>query len=417
MELTTLLVATMALAAGMLIGVALGYFVGWARGRVDSNQARVELAELQAERRADQEKLRWLDTAETKMREAFDALASHSLQTASDELLKRADEQIDSLLEQMRGDLKANKSDFKALVDPLKDDIVKLDLNVHDLETKREGAYRSLETELKGLAETHRGLMTTTLTLAQALRSPTVRGRWGEVQLRRVVELANMVNHVDFDEQAVGEMGRPDMVIHLSNQGILPVDAKVPMDAYLLAVEAADEETRRLKLLDHAKAMQSRVRDLAQKKYWDQFERSPDFVIMFIPNEACLSAAFDADPTLLDYALDQHVLIASPVTLLALLKAISYGWYQVQITENAKQIAELGAELYKRLEAFLDHYSDLGKSINKAADQYNKTLGSLQRRLIPSARRLQQAGLGTGEPVVPDTVDTLALPPSPPEDA
>jgi len=310
MELTTLLVATMALAAGMLIGVALGYFVGWARGRVDSNQARVELAELQAERRADQEKLRWLDTAETKMREAFDALASHSLQTASDELLKRADEQIDSLLEQMRGDLKANKSDFKALVDPLKDDIVKLDLNVHDLETKREGAYRSLETELKGLAETHRGLMTTTLTLAQALRSPTVRGRWGEVQLRRVVELANMVNHVDFDEQAVGEMGRPDMVIHLSNQGILPVDAKVPMDAYLLAVEAADEETRRLKLLDHAKAMQSRVRDLAQKKYWDQFERSPDFVIMFIPNEACLSAAFDADPTLLDYALDQHVLIA-----------------------------------------------------------------------------------------------------------
>jgi DNA recombination protein RmuC len=259
------------------------------------------------------------------------------------------------------------------------------------------------------LGRTHTSLQTTTLTLAQALKSQTVRGRWGEIQLRRVVELANMVNHVDFTEQASSDMGRPDMVIHLSNKGILPVDSKVPLNAYLEAVESDDEASRRAKMSEHARAMQGRVRDLCQKKYWDQFPYSPDFVVMFVPNEACLTAAFETDPSLLDYAIQQHVLIASPVTLLALLKAVAFGWQQTQIAESARTIASQGRELYQRMVTFVEHLAALGKSINRTCEDYNKAVASFEHRLFPAARRLQESGLSETNMELPEEIDTIAI--------
>lgn len=204
------------------------------------------------------------------------------------------------------------------------------------------------------------------------------------------------------------------MIVHLSNQGVVPVDAKVPLTAYLESIEARDEETRRARLLDHSRAMRARVRELGQRRYWEQFERTPDFVVMFVPNEACLAAAFEGDPALLEEAIQQHVLVASPVTLLALLKSVAYGWQQAQVADNARAIALLGQEVYKRLETFIDHLADVGKGLNRAAEAYNQAIGSLERRLLPSARRLQEAGLSTSVIEPPAQLDARATLPAPP---
>jgi DNA recombination protein RmuC len=375
------------------------------------------LTQLQAERKADQSRLLWIQEAEIKLREAFEALAARSLQSTSDELLKRAKEQTEFLIGQIRGDLTTNKAELQGIVEPLKSGLKSLDTNVRELEQKREGAYRSLEEQMRELGRTHSSLQNTTLTLAQALKSQTARGRWGEIQLRRVVELANMVNHVDFTEQASADVGRPDMIIHLSNQGILPVDSKIPLNAYLEAVEAGDETSRRIKLTEHAKAMQARIRELCQRKYWDQFPYSPEFVVMFVPNEACLSAAFETDPSLLDYAIEQHVLIASPVTLLALLKAVAFGWQQTQIAESARVIANQGRELYQRMVTFVEHLAALGKSINRTCEDYNKAVASFEHRLFPAARRLQETGLSETNMELPEEIDTIAIQPVNPDNS
>jgi DNA recombination protein RmuC len=254
----------LAILAGVLAAAGgLGFVVGLARGRSVCEQDRILLAQMKAESAADQEKLQWLQQAESTLRESFDALASRSLIATSDELLKRAKEQTETLLGQIRGDLAINRSNLQGLVDPLKTNLDALGQHVRDLEQKREGAYRSLEEQMRELGRTHSSLQTTTLTLAQALKSQTTRGTWGEIQLRRVVELANMVDHIDFDEQATtADAGRPDMIVNLSNGGVLPVDSKVPLTAYLEAIETCDEDCRRAKMVEHSKAMQSRIREL-----------------------------------------------------------------------------------------------------------------------------------------------------------
>jgi DNA recombination protein RmuC len=225
--------------------------------------------------------------------------------------------------------------------------------------------------------------------------------------------MAQMTQHVDFTEQVTGDAGRPDMVIHLSNEGELPVDAKVPLNAYLEAIEASDDETRRRKLVEHARAMRARMRELGARGYWNQFERTPDFVVMFVPNEACLAAAFESDPALLDDAISQHVIVASPVTLLALLKAVAFGWQQALVAENARTIAQQGQDLYKRLETFVQHLTELGRSLNRSAEDYNRVIGSLERRLMPAARRLQESGLAASSMDSPETIDVRAQLPGP----
>ncbi|MCJ7511974.1 MAG: DNA recombination protein RmuC [Anaerolineales bacterium] len=401
----------------LLLGAVLGYLAAIVRMRSASDRAQIQLAQLQAERRADQEKLAWMQQSESKLREAFDSLASHALQLTSDELLRRARDQSEAVIRQVEGDLALNRSEMHGLVEPLRANLQSLDTHLRELEQKREGAYYGLQEQVRQLASAQTALQTTTLTLAQALKSPSVRGRWGEVTLRRVVELADLVHHVDFEEQFSGDLGRPDMIVYLSNQGVVPVDAKVPLNAYLESIEAVDEETRRSKLIEHARAMKARIRELGQRRYWEQFERTPDFVVMFVPNEACLAAAFENDPALLEDAIQQHVLVASPVTLLALLKAVAYGWQQAQVADNARAIALQGQELYKRLETFVDHLADVGKSLNRAAEAYNQAIGSLERRLLPSARRLQEAGLATSVLEPPAQVEARAGLPSATEEA
>jgi DNA recombination protein RmuC len=229
--------------------------------------------------------------------------------------------------------------------------------------------------------------------------------------------MAGMEHHIAFDEQAATEKGRPDMVVHLPNGGILPIDSKVPLESYLDAMGAPDERTRTVRLDGHARAMRERVRELGQKMYWDQFQAAPEFVVMFVPNEACLGAAFERDPGLLEYAIEKRVLISSPVNLLALLRAVAYGWQQYQITENALKIAREGQDLYKRIENFLQHLADMGRLLSKSVEGYNRAIASLERRLLPAARRFQEMGLTTSPLEAPGPIDAQPTLPSTQEES
>jgi DNA recombination protein RmuC len=387
--------------AAFLVGFLIGLFM-WVRARSvaqnEKEQLRIQLAELRKEKEAEEEKLQWTEQTKLQMRDTFTALASDALRANAEELNRRA------------------REDLSHVVDPLKINLTSLDGYVRELEKSRKGAYDALQQQLTHLGETHSKLQETTTTLTQALKSPTVRGRWGELQLRRVVEMAGMDPHVAFDEQAAIQSGRPDMIVHLPNGGILPIDSKVPLEAYLEAMEAIDDRIRMRRLDKHAKAMRERVRELGQKMYWDQFDAAPDFVVMFVPNEACLGAAFERDPALLEYAIGKKVLISSPVNLLALLKAVAYGWQQYQITENALKIAREGQDLYKRIETFISHLTEMGRSLGRSIEGYNKAIASLERRLLPAARRFQEMGVSMSELVSPDTIDTQPTLPSPVED-
>ncbi|UCD31424.1 MAG: DNA recombination protein RmuC [Desulfobacterales bacterium] len=387
--------APLGLVAGLLIGLAI-----WLRAKSkwqsEKEALSIRIVTLEKEQEAGADKLAWVEQAESNMREAFSALAGEALRANAEALASRA------------------KGDLKSLVDPLKENLTSLDGYVRELESTRKGAYESLQQRLSQLGETHAKLQETTTTLTQALKSPTVRGRWGELQLRRVVEMAGMVSHVTFVEQATTESGRPDMIAYLPNQGVLPIDSKVPLESYLAAMEATDEKLRKLKLDQHAKAMRERIKELGQKQYWDQFEKAPDFVVMFIPNEACLGAAFERDPGLLEYAIEKKVLISSPVNLLALLRAVAYGWQQHQITDNAIKIAKEGQELYNRLMNFVDRLADVGKHLKKSVDSYNRAMGSLDKRLLPAVRRFQEMGLSTTALDAPQEIEVQPTSPTSP---
>ncbi|MBU0985977.1 MAG: DNA recombination protein RmuC [Proteobacteria bacterium] len=380
----------LAVFSGFLVGLLIG-LAAWIRARSAAQAAgeslKIRIAELEKEREADVEKLRWTEQAEFKMRDAFAALANEALRLNSETLARQA------------------QGDLKTVVEPLKENLASLGGHVRELESVRKGAYESLQQQLTHLGETHARLQATTTTLTQALKSPTVRGRWGELQLRRVVELAGMVSHVAFDEQTSTESGRPDMIAHLPNGGILPIDSKVPLESYLAAVEATDDQLRKNNLDRHAKQMRERVKELGLKQYWDQFEKAPDFVVMFVPNEACLGAAFENDPGLLEYAIEKKVLISSPVNLLALLKAVAYGWQQMQIADNAIRIAREGQELYNRIQKFVERLADVGKFLKKSIEGYNLAVGSLDRRLLPAVRRFQEMGLSATGLDAPRKID------------
>ncbi len=372
----------------------------------------IELAKLQSEKEAQADKEEWIQKAEEKLREAFDSLAGKSLRHNADAFLKQAQRQMTGVLNEVRGDWKTQKSEMQNLMTPVRENLDKLDGHVRSLEEKREGAYRALDQQLKGLVAAQQELQTTTVTLSQALKSSSVRGQWGEVQLRRVVELAGMERRVAFDEQVSGDSGRPDMVVHLPGGGVLPVDAKTPMTAYLNAAEAGDDAEYKDYMRAHAQAVRSRVRELGQKAYWSQFEKAPEVVVMFVPVEASVAAAFEEDPSLLEYALQSQVLITTPVTLLAFLKAVAYGWQQQAVSENARQIAAVGKELYQRITPFFRHLNNLRRHIDQTVESYNQSIGSLERRILPSVNRLQELDVGDGELDAPETIDqrTRSLP-------
>lgn len=377
-----------------------------ANATVTGLQANV--ARLQQAHDTDIEKLQWIEQAQTKMREAFEALAGKSLQTNSTSFIERAREQLQGVMNQVRGDWNTQKAEMRNVIDPLQLNLDTLDLRVREMEQKREGAYQRVDEQLRQLMDVNANLQHTTITLAQALKSSTVRGRWGELQLHRIAELSGMHEHISFEEQVGIVDGRPDMVVYLPNGGSIPIDSKTPMSAFIESVEASDEPTRLAKIGEHIRAVRARMQELGQKKYWDNIGTAADFVVMFVPSEACLSAAFDADSRLMEDALNLKVMMVTPITLLALLKTVAYGWQQYRINKDAQLIADEGREFYKRLKVFVDHLIDMRGSLNRTVDNYNKAIGSLEGRLLPSVRKLESMA-NTGQQLEPPAPVELAV--------
>jgi len=383
--------------ASLLVGFLLAWLIQQLRLNSQIETLKIENVQLKKDLEADAERMKWLELTQEKLKETFKALSADLLNANATQFLSQAKEKLGEVLDLQKKDWGLQKEEFRHLVDPLTKNLSELDKQIQEMEQRREGAYRALIQQVTQLGLSHQELQKTTISLTQALKSSTVRGRWGEVQLRRIAEMAGMISRVDFSEQVSVDEGRPDMVVHLPNEGIIPVDSKVPMAAYLESQELQDEDLRRKKLDDHAKSMRQHMKSLSQKAYWSQFNRSPEFVVMVVPYDSGLTAAFERDGKLLEDALANKVLIVSPVSLLALLKVIAYGWLQLQLAENAQKIAELGKELYNRFVRFGNHFSDMGKRLNMTVHAYNRAVGSMESRILPSIQRLKEMGAGTEE--------------------
>ena len=361
-----------------------------------AENARLE-AELTVERRRAEERIIALDEARDQLRETFGAMASEALKHNSGEFLKLAQENLKSFQTHAEGNLSQREKAVENLVKPIREALEKTELQIRHMENDRKEAYGSLTKHLETMAASQKLLHGETRNLVQALRRPEVRGQWGELTLKRLAELAGMVDRCDFFEQVhvPGEDGslRPDMIVNMPDGRQIVVDVKTPLDAYLTAAEATTDEDRDLALRRHALAVQERVRQLSQKAYWSQFEQSPDFVVLFIPGDQFLSAAVAEMPSLLEDAIRQHVIIATPTSFVALLKAVAYGWRQNALAENAAHIQELGEDLYKRLATFTAHISKVGRTLGQSVEAYNAAVGSLERQVMPGARKFTELGL------------------------
>lgn len=391
-------------AGGVVLGLLLGMLA--LQPRTSRLRARLAVAESRLEARAlaDAERDAMLALAEQRLGRVFDNLARRSLQDNSRDFLELARQNLEVHRSRAQGDLKAREQAVEALVAPIREALHKTERQIAAIEKDRHEAFGNIRGLLESISLSQQALSTETRNLVTALRRPEVRGQWGEMTLRRLVELAGMVEHCDFTEQAHttsedGGVMRPDMIVHLAEGRQLVVDVKTPLDAYLAAVEAPDDAAREAALQRHARKVRERVRELAAKAYWSQFERSPEFVILFIPGDQFLSAALARDPGLLDEALNQHVILATPTSFVALLKAVAYGWRQVALAENARRIRDLASDLYRRLAAFTAHLSRVGRSLAGSVDAYNSAVGSLERQVLPGARRFTELGVQARRPL------------------
>jgi DNA recombination protein RmuC len=356
--------------------------------------------QLVEERKAALEKLRLLHEAQAKLSDAFKALSAEALKSNNESFLNLARATLEKFQQGAQNDLEKRQGAIDRLVKPVQETLQKFETKIGEIEKARLSAYGSLTEQVKGLGEMQMGLRQETANLVRALGSPRVRGRWGELQLRRVVEVAGMLEHCDFVEQVhvATEDGalRPDLIVRMPGGKNLVIDAKTPMDAYLQALEAPTEAERRAKLADHARNIREHMKLLGAKSYWKQFQPAPEFVVLFIPGESFFSAALEFEPDLIDRQIDEnHVIPASPTTLIALLRAAAYGWRQKALEENAQKISDLGRELYERIITMNEHFGRVGSSLKSAVENYNKSLASLEGRVVVSARRLKDLKVST----------------------
>jgi len=397
-----------------LLAALLGALAGamWARAA-----ARRREAQLEAERRAEAERAEGFratadraerdlaavqarldakNESESEARNAFEALASQALGKAHESFIQMAEQRLGKSSENHAQELDKRKQAIESLLKPLSESLGKLQTFQQELESKRERAYGSLETHLNELKLTATALGERSQSLEQALRgSSQVRGRWGEMVLRRLVEMAGMLEHCDFTEQTQDGAGlRPDMIVTLPNKGLIPIDSKVPLDAYASAMQAEDPAERARFLKDHATALRGFVRDLGKKDYAGSLEGRIDFTVLFVPAEPMLAAAFEANPNLLEEALDKGILLATPVTLMALLKTVALYWGQVTLAENAREIGDAASEYAKRVKVFSGHLDKLGKNLDRSVKAFNDAVGSYESRVLPGARKLGELGAG-----------------------
>lgn len=401
------------LALAFLLGLALAAGLAAWRSAVRTRREReleLELARTRAQLEAERAKDAWVEEAKGELADVFLALSQRNLEHGARTLAERSAELLGRLEDQLSGRLGTHKAELQGLVDPLREHLSRLETQVRALEEKREGAYGRLSEQLRALTQQQRTLEQATTTLGQALRSSSARGQWGELQLKRIVELAGMTAHVDYDVQVHTPAGRPDLVVHLPGGAVLPVDAKAPLAAYLEALEATSDAERAARMSEHARALRARIKELAAKAYWDAFDPSPDLVVVFVPSEAALAAAFEADRRLLDDAIAQKVLPAGPVTLVALFKAVAYGWQQQRLSENARRIADSGRLLLERLDTLTTAFADVGRGLGKSVDAYNRAVGSFQSRLSPALRRFRDQ-LGAEEGPELEPLDRTLRPP------
>lgn len=385
---------------------------------------------LSAERQSAQQNLQLLEQARTKLSDAFKALSSDALNRNNQAFLELAKATLEKFHKSAEGDLEARQKAVDQLVQPLKESLAKVDGTLGEIERARISAYSELTGQLKSLLETHLpALHNQTANLVKALRQPTVRGRWGEIQLKRVVEMAGMVDHCDFKEQehrSTEDGGmRPDLVVRLPGGKQIVVDAKAPVDAYLRAVESDSEEEQRACLTEHARQVRAHMTALGRKAYFGQFDPSPEFVVLFLPGEMFFSAALQQDPELIEFGVNERVIPATPTTLIALLRAVAYGWRQEALAKNAQEVADLGKQLYERIAKLGEHWANVGDRLGRALDAYNSATATLETRVLVSARRFVDlsaapvdAQIEPLEPVerLPRQLQSAELLPAPQED-
>lgn len=412
---------TVSVVLGMLAALAGGALLGmlWQRSRGQSAVALKEsqLAETRAQLReqkaAEQARAETRRAAGEQFQEQLKGLAREALSQSQKDFLNLAQQAFGKARAESGADLEKRQQAIEALVKPINESLKQTRRTLGEMEKERAEAQGQLRQQIQAMASGNKELRDTTRSLVTALRRPEVRGQWGEMQLRRLVEIAGMQEHCDFVEQPQGPEGRtrPDMIVRLPERGQLVVDAKTPLDAYLSAVETDDEDARAALLTQHAVNVEEQIKRLASKEYWDQFERSPDFVVMFVPGDHFLAAAGDKRPDLMEKALRARVILATPTSMMALLRVTAYGWRQLALAENAEEISRLAATLHERVAVFSGHVGRLGHQLNTAINTYNSAVSSFKSRFLPALDRMNKAGVQKSREIeAPEEVATAATP-------